>query len=302
MSKILVPETHIVCSNNIMNIIKAHNLACPIDGVRLVFHEKQLVCQKGHTFDVARQGYVNLLPVQHKRTRQPGDSKEMVAARTRFLNSGIYQPIANKLSEISFAQMTDANESCFMDAGCGEGYYFDTIFNYLKDKDVCCDLSFIGLDISKAAIAEAAKRNKQITWIVGTNRQPPLDHASVDVILCVFGFQSFEGFNKILKSGGKLILVEPGPDHLIELREIIYPEVKKTDPQDLSYTEEMECSVVDSQQLQFTTRVVNNQQINDLLIMTPHFYRATKEGREAARNLQQLDLTVDVVFRTLEKA
>ena len=79
-----------------MNIIKAHNLACPIDGARLEVHEKQLICENGHVFDIARQGYVNLLPVQHKRSKQPGDSKAMVLARTHFLNSGIYEAIANK--------------------------------------------------------------------------------------------------------------------------------------------------------------------------------------------------------------
>ena len=83
-----------------MNIIKAHNLACPIDGGRLEFQEKQLVCENGHVFDVARQGYVNLLPVQHKRSKHPGDSKEMVLARTRFLNLGNYYPVAIKLAEI----------------------------------------------------------------------------------------------------------------------------------------------------------------------------------------------------------
>ena len=83
-----------------MNIIKAHNLACPIDGLQLEPHEKQLVCENGHVFDIARQGYVNLLPVQHKRTKHPGDSKAMVLARTQFLNSGIYKHIAKKLTEL----------------------------------------------------------------------------------------------------------------------------------------------------------------------------------------------------------
>jgi len=284
-----------------MNIIKAHNLACPIDGERLECREKQLVCENGHVFDIARQGCVNLLPVQQKRSRQPGDSKAMVLARAQFLNSGIYEPIANKLAEIAFAQITDSKETCLMDAGCGEGYYFDYVLNELKAKKGRNDLSFIGLDISKAAIAEAAKRNKQITWVVGTNRQPPVESVSVDIVLCVFGFQSFEGFHKILKAGDKVVLVEPGPDHLKELREIIYTQVKKTNPPDLSYLEDMGFSILDRQSLQFKTGVIGNEQINNLLIMTPHFYRATNEGREAVGNLEKLDVTVDVVFRTLEK-
>jgi 23S rRNA (guanine745-N1)-methyltransferase len=284
-----------------MNIVKAHNLACPVDGGRLDVRGKQIVCENGHVFDIARQGYVNLLPVQHKRSKQPGDSREMVSARAQFLNSGVYEPIARKLTEITFAQITDSIETCILDAGCGEGYYFDAIFNDLKNRNACNDLSFIGLDISKAAIAESARRNRQITWIVGTNRQPPVESTSVDIVLCVFGFQSFEGFHKILKSGGKVILVEPGPDHLKELREIIYAEVRKSGPPDLSCVEGMGFSMLDRQSLQFKTGAINNEQINNLLVMTPHFYRATKEGREAAGKLEKLVITVDVVFRILEK-
>lgn len=284
-----------------MNIIKAHNLACPIDGEPLGARDKQLVCAQGHAFDVARQGYVNLLPVQHKRSKQPGDSKEMIKARAQFLNSGFYAPVANKLAEIIVAQIADGKESCLMDAGCGEGYYFDSVFNTLRDSEGDSDVAFIGLDISKPAIVEAAKINKQITWLVGTNRQPPVTPDSIDIILCVFGFQSFDGFNKVLKTGGKVILVEPGPDHLKELRAILYTDVRKSDPPDISYAEELGFFMRDRQQLQFSTGLINNEQINNLLVMTPHLYRANQAGREAAAGLQELDLTVDVVFRTLEK-
>ncbi|NOZ37000.1 MAG: methyltransferase domain-containing protein [Gammaproteobacteria bacterium] len=284
-----------------MNIVKARNLACPLDGLRLESRDRQLFCNQGHVYDLARQGYVNLLPVQHKRTKHPGDSKEMVLARSRFLNSGIYESVAHKLAEITGSYLTHSKNCCCLDAGCGEGYYLDYLFNYLQEANHRCAISFIGMDISKFAIHEAAKRNKQISWVVGTNRQPAVEVGSVDIVLCVFGFQSFEGFNKILKSGGKIILVEPGADHLIELRKIIYSEVKRTPLQDLDQLEDMGFSVLDSQPLQFKTGTINNKQIHDLLIMTPHFYRATKEGREAAANLEQLDLTVDVMFRILEK-
>lgn len=290
-----------------MNILKAHNLACPVDGVRLEFREKQLVCEQGHAFDIARQGYVNLLPVQHKRSKQPGDSKEMVTARVHFLNSGSYEPLARKLAELALAKLTGGGATCLLDAGCGDGYYLDYLLHYLKgrgdlkDNGSAGDLSLVGLDISKAAIAEAAKRNKQITWIVGTNRQPPVDAASVDVILCVFGFHSFVGFSKILKPGGKVILAEPGPDHLKELRETIYAEVRKSDPQELSDAAKTGFSLRASHPLQFRTGPIAREQINNLLLMTPHFFRATQQGRKAVSNLQELDLTVDIVFSVLEK-
>lgn len=284
-----------------MNIVKAHNLACPIDGKQLEYQGRQLVCKNGHTFDIARQGYVNLLPVQHKRTKHPGDSKAMVLARTHFLNSGVYQPIANQLNKLVYTQITATQETALLDAGCGEGYYLNALFNYLSDKEAATDLSFVGLDISKEAIVQASKRNKQISWLVGTNRKPPVTDESIDIILCLFGFLSEDGFKKVLKPGGRIIIVDPGPDHLKELREIIYPEIKKSYPARSQQTEKTGFSLINSEELQFQVSLKNNEQINNLLIMTPHFYRASKAGREAACNLQQLDLTVDVTFSVLEK-
>jgi len=284
-----------------MKIVKAENLICPIDGIELICQEKQLICENGHSFDIARQGYVNLLPVQHKRSKEPGDSKEMVSARVSFLNTGVYAPIANKLAELVDSYVSGNQSVCLMDAGCGDGYYFDILFNHLKDKEGQGELSFIGMDISKPAVMAAAKRNKLITWIVGTNRQPPILKSSVAIIVCVFGFQSFEGFCEPLAPGGKIILVEPGANHLKELREIIYAEVKSSEPSDLSNLEEMGLYLIEEQRLELKTGAIDNEQIKSLLLMTPHFYRANKEGRAIATNLQKLDLTIDIVFRVLEK-
>ena len=282
-----------------MNIIKAHNLACPIDGKKLEPIDKQFVCENGHSFDIARQGYVNLLPVQHKRSKQPGDSKAMVIARASFLNSGVYQAIAERLTEVVSALIINDNDYCLLDAGCGEAYYFDYLLKQLSVVGGSNRLSFIGLDISKDAILQAAKRNKQTSWIVGSNRQPPVIAASVDIIICMFGFFCGEGFYKALKPGGKIIMVDPGEDHLKELREIIYPEIKK--PASSAQVDNTGFSLVDSERLKFKLKLSSNEQINNLLLMTPHFYRASKAGREAASELTSLDLTVDVVFKTLQK-
>lgn len=284
-----------------MNIIKAHNLACPIDGKKLAQIDKQFICENGHSFDIARQGYVNLLPVQHKRSKQPGDSKAMVMARSHFLNTGIYEAIAYKLTQTVSAYIINDNAVCFLDAGCGEGYYFDFLLDKLQQQEGANNLSFIGLDISKDAIVQATKRNKQVSWIVGTNRQPPVEDESIDIILCLFGFFCDEGFYKALKPGGKIIMVDPGVEHLKELREIIYPEIKQPKLSEVMQPDEKKLSLLNSDVLQFRVNVTGNEQINHLLLMTPHFYRASKAGREAACKLDKLDLTVDVVFKTLQK-
>ena len=284
-----------------MNIIKAHNLACPIDGKPIVQTDKQFVCENGHTYDIARQGYVNLLPVHFKRSRQPGDSKAMIIARTQFLETGIYQPIADKLNEIVSAQIINDKDVCILDAGCGEGFYFDSLMKFLSDSPSANNISLIGLDISKDAIIHANKRTKQISWIVGTNRQPPLLDESVDIIICMFGFVSREGFEKILKPGGIIILLDPGDQHLKQLREIIYPVVNKQDTGDSKQIEIDGYILLRSEKLLFDEMISSNEQVNHLLIMTPHFYRASKEGRDAACQLSELDITVDVNFNVLKK-
>jgi 23S rRNA (guanine745-N1)-methyltransferase len=293
----LLPE-RIINENHFLKTKITDNLACPIDGLMLETKNKQWVCANNHSFDISRQGYVNLLPVQHKRSKHPGDSKEMVIARTNFLNSGVYQPLADTINTIICPLVNNHNMYNLLDAGCGEGYYFDYLFCELDKLDLEYPLSFIGLDISKEAIVQASKRNKKISWIVGTNRQPPIAEASVDIILCVFGFVSFKGFSQILKPGGKLMLVDPGAEHLKELRDIIYHEVKSTAATEID-TDLF--SITNSQDCKFRTETIDSIDIDNLLKMTPHLFRASKEGKEAASKLGKLNLTVDVVIRTLTK-
>ncbi|MBL4711574.1 MAG: methyltransferase domain-containing protein [Gammaproteobacteria bacterium] len=284
-----------------MKFNKVNNLACPIDGLNLDIYDKQWVCANGHTFDIARQGYVNLLPVQQKRSKHPGDSKAMVVARTHFLDSGFYQPLADKISAVVEMLTMGNTNLCLLDAGCGEGYYLNYLCKTLSQSTQDMSLSLVGLDISKEAIIQSSKRNKDITWVVGTNRQPPIVESSVDIILCVFGFVSFDGFNKVLKPGGKLILVDPGPDHLQELREIIYKKTKPSDTENGKALDTNVFSLINSQQCTFKTGNINNKDINNLLIMTPHLFRASKEGKQLAATLEKLDLTVDVNIKTLVK-
>jgi 23S rRNA (guanine745-N1)-methyltransferase len=284
-----------------MNFVAAHNLVCPIDGEKLEPQAMQYNCVNGHVFDIAKQGYVNLLPVQHKRSKHPGDSKAMVLARKQFLDTGIYQAIAIKLIDIVQQQLKEQGAYCLLDAGCGEAYYSDAVFKSLISNEEPSAFSFIGLDISKDAIIQATKRNKQINWIVASNRQLPVESESVDIILCLFGFLSIEGFSKVLKPGGKIIFVDPGLNHLKELREVIYPRLKKAESSTLLKMEIPGFLLNSSETLSFKEKISDVDTIKNLLVMTPHFYRASKEGRQAADELTELDLTADVVFRVFEK-
>lgn len=282
-----------------MNIIPAHNLACPIDKLKLVEKENSYQCANGHSFDIAKQGYVNLLPVQQKKSKNPGDSKEMVQARTRFLDMGFYKPIASLLSKIIFQQITKERDSCIFDAGCGEGYYLQQVINTAQDIESESSLSFIGMDISKPAVIAASKRNRQARWVVGTNSQPPFLNDSIDLIFSVFGFHSFDGFKNSLKTNAILIIIEPGKKHLQELKEIIYAE-PPSEKEETRSNDENNYTLIDTQHLQFKITLNTNQQILDLLSMTPHLFRANSEGKTSIESMDSLSLSTDIIFKVFQ--
>lgn len=281
-----------------MQLIRTSNLACPLDGLPLVPVDRQLRCVNGHSFDLARQGYVNLLPVQNKKSREPGDSADMVEARRRFLDAGFYEPISRQVNTLVLHHLP-GGEVCVMDAGCGEGYYLDQLSRALESSGR--NVNLVGLDIAKPAVLAATRRNKRITWLVASNSNPALLPATADMILCMFGFPIYPAFARMLKPGGRLLLVDAGPDHLVQLREIIYPEVRKSPPPALDKALQAGFELVASQILRYQTADLDDAQIADLLVMTPHLYRATRAGKEAAAQLKHIRLTVDVVFRVLEK-
>ena len=262
-------------------------LNCPLDGKPLSRTRTSWHCDAGHNFDIASQGYTHLLPVQNKRSLDPGDSKAMVAARRRFLNAGFYEPIASATRRATLADLPAGAIASCLDAGCGEGYYL----RQLAAGDEAATLRVLGLDISKWAVMAAAKQDKRPNWVVGSNANLPAPSASLDRILCLFGFPVYPEFARVLKPGGQLIQVDAGPDHLRELREIIYPSVR--DEAHSPRTAAPRFALLSTEDIRFTIRLDSQELIADLLAMTPHLYRAKADGRARAAALSELTLTVD---------
>ncbi len=264
-------------------------LACPLDGAPLYRKGSTWRCGAGHAFDLASQGYVNLLPVQHKRSRDPGDSKEMVAARRRFLDGGAYRPIAAAVSRAALADLPPVASASCLDAGCGEGYYLRQLAAAAGGGQT---LALLGLDISKWAVLSAAKQDKRVNWVVGSNANLPVQSGTLDRVLCMFGFPVHAEFARVLRPGGQLLQVDAGPDHLRELREIIYPVLKPERTVEARVPEGFAGRA--SETVRYGLDLAGREQIADLLAMTPHLYRASAEGRARAAALEALSLTVEV--------
>ncbi len=273
-------------------------LACPLDGAPLNRQGTAWQCATGHSFDIASQGHTHLLPVQHKRSLDPGDSKEMVAARRRFLNAGHYRPIAEAVARTALADLPADTPAACLDAGCGEGYYLRQLAAEADNRDQM--LAVLGLDISKWAVLAAAKQDKRPNWVVGTNARLPVLDGTLDRILCLFGFPVYAEFARALKPGGQLLMADAGPDHLRELREIIYPTLKPARPAASEPPEGF--TGLAPETVRFVLTLNSQAEIADLLAMTPHLYRATPEGRARAAALDALTMTVDVRMQRFVRA
>lgn len=255
---------------------------CPICGAPLTTEKPAWKCENNHCFDVARQGYVNLLPVTQKHSLHPGDCAVMVAARRDFLNAAYYAPIAEKLREL-VAQF-DPNIGSILDVGCGEGYYL----SHLDAKERW------GIDISKDAVRYAAVREKNARFLAATAVHLPFPDASFDCVLSMFALTAEAEFARVLKNRGIFVQVLAGEKHLSALKSIIYPallEKEKTlHPQLEGF------SLLHKETLTFDFTLETQEMVQNLLYMTPHAWRISKEGAESLQQISRLSDRAEVVF------
>ena len=259
-------------------------LTCPICHAELRAADNGVVCPANHRFDRARQGYLNLLPVQHKNSRDPGDNQAMVEARRRFLEGGYYAPLATRLAQLA----AERSPNRWLDIGCGEGYYTAQIAQALPDADG------YALDISREAVKRACKRAPQIEWLVASMARVPLADASCDLLASVFSPLDWTEARRLLAPGGGLLRMGPTREHLWELRGLLYDEVRDYDDQKhLSLIPEG-MHLAHSGTLSFELQLDDPQARADLLAMTPHGWRASAERRAA---VIQAPLHVRVAIR-----
>ena len=179
--------------------------SCPICQLTLEKRANKYSCESNHSFDMAKEGYVNLLLDAMKNSKEPGDSKEMMRARSDFLSKGHYFPLVEAINSAILESHCGARS--ILDAGCGEGYYLDSLSKLRSSSPSAC---LTGIDISKEGVRRTAKRNPQITAAVASAYQLPFASSSVDFIMSVFSPVCEEEFQRVLAPAGILIVVGPG--------------------------------------------------------------------------------------------
>ena len=242
-------------------------LICPICGCALQRQEREYRCDNRHSFDIARQGYVNLLTVQQEKSLHPGDTREQVLSRRAFLDENYYAPIAGALCETALEL---AAEGPILDIGCGEGYYSAKLAQALNTE-------LAGLDISKEAVRVAAAKYKNALWLCGTAAHLPVADHTAGCITSLFALTMPEEVRRVRKEDGLYLQVLAAQDHLLGLKSIIYPELKLKEKD--SVPELPGFRLVKSVPIRFTF-TVEGAQVQNLLSMTPHVYRISKEGAD----------------------
>ena len=263
-------------------------LICPICGEKLNRADRAYVCPNRHSFDIARQGYVNLLTVNQKHSLNPGDTREQVLSRRAFLEAGYYAPILNALIETAKSMNITGP---ILDVGCGEGWYSAQLAAAL-------DAELTGFDISKEAVRCAAAKYKGPTWLTATAAHIPVPDGSAQLVTSLFALTLPEEFSRVLSDEGYYFQVLACQDHLLGLKTIIYPELKFKEKD--SVPELPGFVLVKSVPIRFSF-TVEGEQIQNLFSMTPHVFRIGKEGAERLKNTQTLTDTASCVLNVYRK-
>ncbi len=264
---------------------------CPICQSPLIQHipSKGYYCANKHHFDMAKEGYLNLLPVQHKKSKEPGDSRAMMRSRRNFLESGFYLPMAKEIAKMIDKNRSQTTPMHILDMGCGEGYYSRQIETFCQNS---ADLDLHGIDIAKNAIFAAAKKQENAHFIVASNKQLPYSTDFFDLILRVYAPSNDKEVSRILKHEGLLLTVTPGPRHLWQLKEFIY---KKVNEHDISVDLPEGFEKIESQQLSYTIQPDQDNRMA-LLQMTPFAWRAKGETLNNIQRAKGLEIETDFIL------
>ncbi len=250
-------------------------LRCPLCHQELQKEEHRFVCPNGHSFDRGRGGYVNL---SLRQSAGHGDEKRMVRARTAFLQTGNYAFLRQRLVTL----LSEAHPQVLADLGCGEGYYTSAFPAAEK----------YGFDLSRDAVAYASRHDPSTQYVVASSAQLPLKEACLDVCVVCFAPLFPEEAARVLKPGGLLLSVHPGPRHLYALKEVLYEQ---------PYENSAQIPVPPGftrihQEIIRSTFLLKQEQLEALLAMTPYLHRTPKKGLQKLQTIAELNMQAEFLI------
>ncbi|MCE9686523.1 SAM-dependent methyltransferase [Shewanella sp. AS16] len=271
---------------------------CPVCAQPLLQHQASqgFYCQNKHHFDLSEQGYwVFVKPSKQKPT---GDSRQQIRARRFLLETGIFAPMVARLAGIVGAACAGRSEMSHLDLDCGEGFYLRALDAELERSGGALPSVQLGIADAENAIFAAAKAKTPGMLILGTGKKLPLADNSLDLITLIEKPLKGKECLRTLKADGMLLMVTPGPRHLWQLKQRIYPELSEKPfganlPNGLTLT--------DCDRVSFNLDL-SGEQVLTLLDMTPYAWRA---GDKLRHEIQQADwhgLEIDFMLVTARKA
>jgi 23S rRNA (guanine745-N1)-methyltransferase len=280
-------------------------LQCPVCRNPLLNSADGYQCSHNHAFDASREGYVNVLLVHKKNSREPGDNKDMIRSRGRFLDLGLYNRISDGINNAVAGSLSHTGSECafnILDAGCGEGFYLKRLKEFLaQGPGSPFPLEYYGVDISKFAVRRAAQRDRTMGWFVASIIDLPFAPSSLDMVLNVFSPADIPEFARVLRETGGLLIVSPGPRHLNGLRELIYPNAREHAPSTISEEAGALFSLSAETRITYPLELTSREAIMDLLAMTPYFWNIDLKTKARVEALDRLALDVDVEIRVFRK-
>ena len=267
---------------------KSRWVRCPVCGDPLDRGERVCRCPNGHSYDLAREGYVYLLRPDQKHSAAPGDDRTMAAARREFLSKEYYRPLLDTLRNQFLARL--GASPALLDAGCGEGYYTAGIWKALTEAGR--NPRMAAFDISKASLRLAARRERGIQWAVASSYHLPAADGTFDGLLNCFSPLALEEFRRVLKPGGLFLYVVPGAEHLWELKEVLYDRPYRNEEKETPYEGFRYEAIVP---VDGEITLADPADLRALFRMTPYAWKTPREGAE---RLAALDtLTTRISFR-----
>lgn len=268
-------------------------LCCPVCGRPLRQEAAAWRCPAGHSFDRAAAGYVHLLPSGAMHSRLPGDNQQMVAARRSFLASGGYARLCAGVVQAVAETLAPVQRPVVLDAGCGEGYYTHQIWQALAPQQP----QVYGFDLAKAALKTAARRTPEATFAVASLFHLPVADGCADGLVDIFAPVAGEEFARVLRPGGWLFLVGPGPRHLFGMKQVLY----QTPYENPVEERKLPGFTVQGRRLVRDRLTLTGEQIPNLFAMTPYFWKTPREGAARLAALKTLETEAEFVIDLLQR-